>query len=88
MQRLGELARTICALGLASSGVPREDIPAMVERFWPVVANEAHDSVTVIGVWPFTDDEIAMLAEDYRAIVGPHSDGGMRGEPASILERH
>ncbi|MDR6953768.1 hypothetical protein J2X65_003131 [Ancylobacter sp. 3268] len=81
MQRLEQTARAICALDLVSAGVPQEDISSMVDRLWPVVANETRDSVTVIGVWPFTVEEIAKLTEEYRAIVGPHGDGVKRISP-------
>ena len=70
MQRLEQTARAICALDLSMARVAQVEIPRMVDRFWPVIANEARDRVPVIGQWPFTVEEIAKLSEEYHAIIG------------------
>lgn len=65
MKRTEEVARRMCAIDLRTHGVEADRIPAIVERFWPVLANEIRGGINV-GEWPFTADEIHALAEEYR----------------------
>ncbi|GLK82721.1 hypothetical protein [Ancylobacter defluvii] len=74
MKALEQAARRICALDLAAAGADADEIPAMVDRYWPVVANEAREGVVVIGEWPFTVEEIAALTAEYEKLVPIHGE--------------
>lgn len=69
MRETEETARRICALDLRASGIADNAIPALVERFWPVLANEIRQGVTV-GDWSFAAEEIARLTQEYRSLIG------------------
>lgn len=67
MQKTEQTARQICALDLRARGVRDEDVPALVERYWPVVANEIRQGITA-GEWPFDPATVASLSKEYRAL--------------------
>lgn len=60
-------ARQICALDLRARGIRDEDVPALVDRYWPVVAMEIRQGITD-GQWPFDADTLASLSKEYRAL--------------------
>ncbi len=68
MQKTEETARAICALDLRARGVRDEDVPALVDRFWPVLANEIRQGI-VVGTWPFSAQEIDALTQEYRRVL-------------------
>ncbi|MDR6952385.1 hypothetical protein J2X65_001740 [Ancylobacter sp. 3268] len=68
MRNLEINARRLCAIDVAAMGYPREEAAALVDRFWPVIANEIRGGVVLQGEWPFTAEEIAKLDADYRAL--------------------
>lgn len=68
MRQTEETARRICALDLRASGIADSEVPALVERFWPVLANEIRQGV-VVGDWPFAAEEITRLTQEYRALM-------------------
>ena len=68
MRNLEINARRLCAIDLAAMGYSKEEAAALVDRFWPVIANEIRGGVVVVGEWPFTAQEIAKLEVDYREL--------------------
>lgn len=68
MRQIEETARRICALDLRGKRIPEDDIPILVDRFWPVLANEIRQGV-VVGEWPFEADDIQQLTEEYRGLL-------------------
>jgi len=68
MQRTEQTAREICILDLKAKGVPECEIPELVDRFWPVLANEIRAGV-VDGIWPFTAEQIESLDAEYRQLL-------------------
>jgi hypothetical protein len=62
-------AREICAMDLRGALVPPEDVPKLVDKFWPVVAMEIQKGV-VDPLWMLTSSELRALAEEYRDITG------------------
>lgn len=68
MRQTEETARRICALDLRALGVADSAIPALVDRFWPVLANEIRQGV-VVGEWPFAQGEIERLTQEYRTLM-------------------
>ncbi|MCK0206484.1 hypothetical protein MWN33_00375 [Starkeya koreensis] len=68
MRQTEETARRICALDLRALGIAEREIPALVDRFWPVLANEIRQGV-VVGDWPFASGEIESLTQEYRTLM-------------------
>lgn len=68
MKSLEQTARRICTLDLEGNGLSPETVQEMVDRFWPVVANEIRQGVTLVGEWPFTAEEIQRLSQEYQAL--------------------
>ena len=66
MQETEQTARALCGMDLRSAGVPESAIPALVERFWPVTANEIRQGV-LVGTWPFSAEDIERLGRELRA---------------------
>ncbi len=58
-------ARSICA----PEASPRRTFPALVERFWPVLANEIRQGI-VVGEWPFHATDIEQLTQEYQGLLG------------------
>lgn len=69
MRQTEETARAICALDLKAKGFRDAEIPRLVDRFWPVLANEIRQGILVEG-WPFVADEIMALTREYEALLG------------------
>ncbi len=53
MKKTEETARELCRLDLLRIGPPEEEARPLVERFWPVLANEIRQGI-VFGEWPFS----------------------------------
>jgi hypothetical protein len=68
MRQTEETARRICALDLRARGIAEKDIPAMVDRYWPVLANEIRQGI-VVGEWPFQATDIEQLTQEYRGLL-------------------
>ncbi|WAC28336.1 hypothetical protein [Ancylobacter sp. SL191] len=68
MHKTEETARAICALDLRARGVSDAEVPALVDRFWPVLANEIRQGI-VEGSWPFSAQDIEALTQDYRRLL-------------------
>lgn len=68
MQKTEQTARAICALDLRARGVKDDEVPALVDRFWPVLANEIRQGI-VVGNWPFSAAEIDALTQEYRRLL-------------------
>ncbi|MBS7544748.1 hypothetical protein [Ancylobacter oerskovii] len=68
MKTLEQTARRICALDLEGKGFPQPTIPQLVDRFWPVVANEIRQGVSLVGEWPFTGEQIEAWSVEYRTL--------------------
>jgi hypothetical protein len=49
-------------------GLPENEARTLVERFWPVLANEIRQGI-VVGEWPFTEAEIQSLSREYQALL-------------------
>ncbi len=69
LKRTEQTARAMCALDLRARGVAEEKLPALVERFWPVLANEIRQGI-VDGEWPFEAAYIEALSSEYRKVLG------------------
>ncbi|MDF2620908.1 MAG: hypothetical protein K0S00_3567 [Xanthobacteraceae bacterium] len=69
MRQTEETARRICALDLRARGIAEKDIAALVERFWPVLANEIRQGI-VVGEWPFHATDIEQLTQEYQDLLG------------------
>ena len=69
MRQTEQTARDICALDLRTRGIPDKSIAALVDRFWPVLANEIRQGIAV-DVWPFKADDIERLTREYRKFLG------------------
>ncbi|MDR6954099.1 hypothetical protein J2X65_003467 [Ancylobacter sp. 3268] len=68
MRNLEINARRLCTIDLMERGYSREEAAKLVDRFWPVTANEIRGGLVIQGEWPFSPDEIAKLEADYRAL--------------------
>lgn len=68
MKNTEETARELCAIDLRQQGIAEERIPELVERFWPVLANEIRQGI-VDGVWPFSPEQIEALSSEYRLLL-------------------
>ena len=68
MRETEQTARRICALDLRAKGIAEKDIPALVERFWPVLANEIRQGI-VVGEWPFQATDIEQLTQEYQGLL-------------------
>ncbi|ADH90643.1 hypothetical protein Snov_3369 [Ancylobacter novellus DSM 506] len=68
MRQTEETARRICALDLRARGIAEKDIPAMVDRYWPVLANEIRQGI-VVGEWPFQATDIEQLTQEYQGLL-------------------
>lgn len=68
MRQTEETARRICALDLRARGIAEKDIPAMVDRYWPVLANEIRQGI-VVGEWPFQATDIERLTQEYQGLL-------------------
>ena len=68
MKKTEDTARELCAIDLRSRSVNEADIPALVDRFWPVLANEIRQGI-VDGVWPFSAEEVEALSAEYRMLL-------------------
>ncbi|PZQ84714.1 MAG: hypothetical protein DI549_03675 [Ancylobacter novellus] len=69
MHQTEQIAREICALDLRTRGVPDKSLAVLVDRFWPVLANEIRQGI-VVDIWPFNADEIERLTREYRELLG------------------
>ncbi|MDQ0511124.1 hypothetical protein QOZ99_002020 [Angulomicrobium amanitiforme] len=68
MRHTEQTARAICTLDLKGVGVRDDEIPPLVDRYWPVLAHEIRQGVAV-GAWPFAAEEIATLSREYEALL-------------------
>ncbi|MBS9477436.1 hypothetical protein [Ancylobacter radicis] len=68
MRKTEETARAICGLDLRARGIRDEEVPALVDRFWPVLANEIRQGIAV-GAWPFSAAEIEALTQEYQRLL-------------------
>ena len=68
MKTTEDTARELCAIDLRSRRINEADIPALVDRFWPVLANEIRQGI-VDGVWPFSAEEIETITIEYRELI-------------------
>ncbi|MDF2619285.1 MAG: hypothetical protein K0S00_1944 [Xanthobacteraceae bacterium] len=68
MKKTEETARELCRLDLLRMGLPENEARTLVERFWPVLANEIRQGI-VVGEWPFTEAEIQSLSREYQALL-------------------
>ncbi|MBS7544324.1 hypothetical protein [Ancylobacter oerskovii] len=68
MKTLEQTARRMCGLDLHQRGFPLDEAESLADRFWPVVANEIRQGVTLVGEWPFTVEEINVLTAEYQAL--------------------
>ncbi len=68
MKKTEETARELCRLDLLRIGLPEEEVRPLVERFWPVLANEIRQGI-VFGEWPFSEAEIQSLGKEYQALL-------------------
>lgn len=68
MRETEQTARRICALDLRAKGIAEKDIPALVDRFWPVLANEIRQGI-VVGEWPFQATDIEQLTQEYQGLL-------------------
>ncbi len=62
------MARELCACDLRHV-VEDARIPELVQRYWPVLANEIRQGVTD-GEWPYSAEEIDALTAEYRTVLG------------------
>lgn len=69
MQQTEKTARELCAIDLKHQGFSEDRIPALVDKFWPVIANEIRQGIAD-GEWTFSADYLGALTEEYRALVG------------------
>lgn len=70
METVERTARHMCALDLRLH-VEESRIPALVDRFWPVLANEIRQGI-LDGEWPYSAKEIEALTAEYRDLMaGP-----------------
>lgn len=60
-----DTARQLCAIDLRQRGIDEDRIPDLVERFWPVLANEIRQGIAD-GVWRFSPEQIEALSSEYR----------------------
>lgn len=68
MKKTEETARELCRLDLLRIGLPENEAHPLVDRFWPVLANEIRQGI-VVGEWPFTEAEIQSLTKEYQALL-------------------
>lgn len=68
VQRIEQMAREICLLDLKAKGIEQSNASELVDRFWPVLANEIREGVQD-GQWPFNADEIDSLTVEYQRIL-------------------
>ncbi|MCS0493467.1 hypothetical protein [Ancylobacter mangrovi] len=68
MQRTEQTAREICLLDLKAKGFDDQEASDLVDRFWPVLANEIREGI-IDGAWPFSAKEIEVLSEEYRNLL-------------------
>ncbi|MDF2813429.1 MAG: hypothetical protein K0S56_4460 [Microvirga sp.] len=68
MKKTEETARELCRLDLLGMGLPENEAQPLVERFWPVLANEIRQGI-VMGEWPFTEAEIQSLTQEYQTLL-------------------
>ncbi|MGA0561952.1 hypothetical protein ACO2RV_05835 [Ancylobacter sp. VNQ12] len=71
MRQTEQTAREICALDLRAKGIAADAIAALVDRYWPVLANEIRQGIAVDS-WPFAAEEIDRLTREYRQLIDPH----------------
>ncbi|WP_428031812.1 hypothetical protein [Ancylobacter sp.] len=69
MKHTEDTARQLCAIDLRQRGIDEERIPELVERFWPVLANEIRQGIAD-DPWPYAVDEINSLSVEYRTLLG------------------
>lgn len=70
MQQTEKTARELCAIDLKHQGVSEDRIPELVDKFWPVIANEIRQGIAD-GEWTFSPDYLEALTEAYRGLVEP-----------------
>lgn len=68
MQQTEQTARRICELDLRAKGFDEQELPLLVERFWPVLANEIRQGI-ISGEWPFDAAHIASLTREYQILL-------------------
>ncbi|TCK28995.1 hypothetical protein EV667_3013 [Ancylobacter aquaticus] len=68
MKKTEDTARELCAIDLRNRNVNEADIPALVDRYWPVLANEIRQGI-VDGVWPFSAEEIETMTAEYLELI-------------------
>ncbi|WP_428030281.1 hypothetical protein [Ancylobacter sp.] len=61
-----ERARALCAIDAHLAAVPPEEVPALVERLWPIVALEISGGVIEPDATPPPD--LAQLAAEYERL--------------------
>lgn len=68
MQQTEKTARELCAIDLHQQGINEDRIPLLVDKFWPVLANEIRQGIAD-GEWTFSAEHIHALTEEYRTLV-------------------
>lgn len=68
MQNTEDTARRLCAMDLLQRGFAEDRIPALVEQFWPVIANEIRQGIAD-GEGVFSAEHLRTLAHEYRALL-------------------
>jgi len=68
MRQTEQTAREICALDLRTKAIPEDEIPMLVDRYWPVLANEIRQGI-MVSAWPFAAEEIDRLTREYRELL-------------------
>ncbi|TCK19809.1 hypothetical protein EV667_4274 [Ancylobacter aquaticus] len=85
MKRTEETARELCAIDLRQQGIGEERIPELMERFWPVLANEIRQGI-VDGEWSFSPGHIEAFSSEYRLLLDggsvPEGDSAGRAAPS------
>ncbi|GLK74649.1 hypothetical protein ACFSKM_06725 [Ancylobacter dichloromethanicus] len=66
--RTEDTARELCAIDLRQRGISEGRLPALVEQFWPVLANEIRQGIAD-GEWRFSPEQIEALSAEYRALL-------------------
>lgn len=66
-RNMEERARALCALDIQSAHPEIEDLPALVDRLWPVVAIEIQNGI-VDPDWQIDPADFAQRAEEYRRL--------------------
>ena len=63
-----QIARRMCAIDLEAKGFSADAIPQLVERFWPVTANEIRQGIVEGDERAFTAADIKALEDEYRSL--------------------